>query len=99
MAILFLDSSAVAKRYIAEQGSHWVRDMLEPAAGNEPYVSGVTGVEVISAITRRRRVGSLSATASSAAIQEFIDDWQYLYSRLAVEEAMLEGRNESRRAA
>src|SRR5438046_379336 len=90
MAILFLDSSAVAKRYVTEQGSQWIRAMLDPPAGNELHVSVLAGVEVISAIIRRRRTGSLDATRSSDAIGEFLDDWQYLYSHAAVDERLID---------
>lgn len=90
MAILFLDSSAVAKHYITEQGSQWIRTLLDPDAGNELHVSVLAGVEVISAIIRRRRMGSLDATTSSAAISEFLDDWQYLFSHVAVDERIID---------
>lgn len=90
MPILFLDSSAVAKRYVAEQGSQWIRAMLDPAAGNEHHVSVVAGVEVISALIRRRCIGSLDAGASAIAIDEFLDGWQYLYSHISVDEHLID---------
>jgi len=90
MAIFFLDSSAIAKAYIVEQGSVWIRSLLNPGAGNELNVSVVAGAEVISAIIRRRRTGSLDAIASAAAIQEFRDDWQFLYNHVAIDEQLIE---------
>ena len=56
MAIFFLDSSAVSKAYIIEQGSQWIKSVLDPSAGHELHVSVLAGVEVISAIIRRRRM-------------------------------------------
>lgn len=35
MAILFFDSSAVVKRYVAEAGSQWIIHLASPAAGND----------------------------------------------------------------
>jgi predicted nucleic acid-binding protein len=90
MAILFLDSSAVAKRYITEQGSNWVRAALDPANENQIHVSLLAGVEVIAAITRRRREGSLDADAASAAIRELRDDFEFLYQHVAVNELVIE---------
>ena len=46
MAVYFLDSSALVKRYITETGTLWVRRLCEPAAGHElqaevvAYLSG-----------------------------------------------------------
>ena len=90
MAVLFLDSSAVVKRYVSESGSQWTRTVLDPAVANEHHVSVVTGVGVISAIIRRRRIGSLDATTASAAISEFLDDGQYLFSHVAAGERQID---------
>jgi hypothetical protein len=34
MTSLFLDSSALVKRYIIENGSNWIRSLVAPGAGN-----------------------------------------------------------------
>jgi hypothetical protein len=90
MAILFLDSSAIAKCYVIEEGSHWVRTALDPAGENQIHVSLLAGVEVIAAIARRRREGSLDAKAASAAVHEFRDDFEFLYQHVAVNEQVVE---------
>src|SRR5689334_13518887 len=90
MAILFLDSSAVVKHYIAEEGSQWIRSMLDPGAGNELHLSVLAGAEVISGIVRRRRAGSLDAATASAALNEFLDDWQNLYIHVSVDERLID---------
>jgi predicted nucleic acid-binding protein len=46
VAVLYLDSSAVVKRYVAEIGSAWVQGLTAPAAGNRSWIAAVTGVEV-----------------------------------------------------
>ena len=38
----FPDSSALAKRYIAETGSGWVQTLTDPAAANTIYVARIT---------------------------------------------------------
>jgi predicted nucleic acid-binding protein len=50
MPIFFLDSSAIAKRYVAETGSAWVAGVMHPSAGNHLQVARISGVEVIAAI-------------------------------------------------
>jgi len=32
--IYYFDSSAAVKRYAPEKGSHWIKGIVEPAAGN-----------------------------------------------------------------
>jgi len=45
MAICFLDSSAVVKRYVSEAGSAWIQGLTAPQAGNLLYVARITGAE------------------------------------------------------
>lgn len=53
--LLFLDTSALAKRYLAETGSGWVRAVIDPASGNTIAVANITRVEIGAAIARRQR--------------------------------------------
>ena len=52
-----MDSSCLVKRYVNEIGSEWVLSITDPVAGNEIYTARITGVEVISAVSRRKRDG------------------------------------------
>lgn len=54
--MLFLDASALVKRYVHEAGSRQVNELLTEAV---LVVSRLTQVEVMSAISRRVREGSL----------------------------------------
>jgi predicted nucleic acid-binding protein len=55
MPIYFLDSSALAKRYVAEAGSNWVKSICNPNARNIIACSNLMEVEVSSAFCRRCR--------------------------------------------
>ena len=55
----FVDTSALGKRYIAETGSIWLRSLLNPATGNKVVIARTTAVEMIAAISRRERGGTL----------------------------------------
>lgn len=66
MAVLFLDSSALVKRYVAEVGSAWVKSRSDPAAGNTCWIASITRVEVLAALYRRVRMGLLSLTQARA---------------------------------
>ncbi|MEH2159716.1 MAG: type II toxin-antitoxin system VapC family toxin [Nostoc sp.] len=62
MGIYFIDSSALVKRYISETGSAWVLGLFDPTLKNEVFIAAITSVELIAAITRRSRGGSISIT-------------------------------------
>ena len=79
MAAYFFDSSALTKRYVMERGSAWVISITDPAAGNQNHIVRITGVEVISAITRARRSGSISTTDATIAIADLRHDFAKEY--------------------
>jgi predicted nucleic acid-binding protein len=60
MAAYFIDSSALVKRFAVEVGTPWVINLFRPALANRIYVARITSVEVVSALTRRLRAGSLT---------------------------------------
>jgi predicted nucleic acid-binding protein len=59
MAVLFLETSALVKRYVAETGSRWVLGLTDPAAGNVCWLTSITRVEVLAALYLRVRTGTL----------------------------------------
>jgi uncharacterized protein len=61
MGIYFLDSSALVKRYVSEVGSSWVMQRLDPALNHDVFIAAIASVEIIAAISRRARSGSLTA--------------------------------------
>lgn len=60
MSDYFLDSSALLKRYTAEQGTAWIRALVAPRSGNVLFIAEITPVEIISGIQRRQRAAQLS---------------------------------------
>ena len=90
MAAWFLDSSAVVKRYVSETGTGWVLTLTDPAAGNDLYVASVTGVEVVSALTRRGRGGSLTQATASAAVSQFQHDFANQYQTVQLTDAVVD---------
>ena len=71
MAIYFVDSSALVKRYIQEVGTSWVRRLTRQAAANHIYLARITVVEVTSAIARRRKGGTVLPARASSMLSEF----------------------------
>jgi uncharacterized protein len=62
MSTLFLDSSALTKRYLTEIGSAWVSDLADPAAANILAVAEITRVEVAAALAARHRASAITQT-------------------------------------
>lgn len=58
--IYYLDTSALIKRYVAEAGSGWIRNLVDRDARNLLLTSRMTVVEARSALARRRREASIS---------------------------------------
>ncbi|HEX8202862.1 MAG TPA: type II toxin-antitoxin system VapC family toxin [Isosphaeraceae bacterium] len=89
MAIYFFDTSALVKRYVNEVGSAWVDGLIDPAAGHSARVASITGVEVVSAIARRERRGSISPTDAATVRADFRYDFANLYQVTVITPAIV----------
>ena len=89
MKYFFFDTSGLAKRYINETGSVWVRNNCSFASGNIVFVAEITSVEITSAITRRSRGGSLTLENSAASIARFDADLRNEYVTLEITSDLL----------
>jgi uncharacterized protein len=80
VAAYFLDSSALLKRYLSEIGTAWVQALTAKASGNILLISRITSVEILSAIARRQREGSLTSeqtqTLRTIFQQHFTDQYE-----------------------
>ena len=91
MAVFFFDTSGLAKRYIYETGSTWVTNVCLPASRNLVYIAEITAVEMVSAITRRARSGSLTTAHAAAALARFEADLLKEYFVLEIASRLLTG--------
>jgi uncharacterized protein len=76
MSAYFFDSSGLVKRYIVETGSNWVIGLFKPSANNLIFIAAITGVEVVSAIARRRKGLTVTRTNAQKAIFRFQRDFR-----------------------
>ena len=80
MATLFLDASAVAKRYIAaEVHARRVQEACAPAADTLLIVARHTSVELASALARRVREGGLQSEHRERLWRSFSQHWAAQY--------------------
>ena len=92
MAIYFVDSSALVKRYISEIGSTWVLELFDFTQDNEFFIAAITAVEIIAAITRRMRGGSISSADATLVCNQFKSDLQTDYQIIEISEALRDRR-------
>ena len=71
MADYFLDTSALVKRHVNENGSRWVKSLVHAKADHQLYIARITAVEATSAITRRQRAGDLTPAQAGAILGHF----------------------------
>ena len=74
MAGYFTDSSAVAKRYLDEVGSAWLKSLYAEQHSNRFYAVATISVEVVAAISRRARGGTITLTDADAFCSLFLAD-------------------------
>ncbi len=79
MGAYYLDSSALVKRYVQEQGTGWISALTAARSGHEIFVALVTGAEVVAAIARQARAGRLNAKDADSIIQAFQSHFEAQY--------------------
>jgi len=86
----FVDSSALVKRYVPETGSAWIRALSAQKTGNSLFIARITWVEVVSALARREREGSLTPTDRTLIIQRFRSDMNDQYQVIELDAKLAE---------
>ena len=89
MAAFFFDSSALVKLHINETGTTWTKTIADPAVRNRLYIASIAGVEVVSAITRRRVVGAISTEDAIAALADFRRDLMSAYVIIEIDAQLI----------
>ncbi len=88
MALYFLDSSAIVKRYFQEQGHEWIEALHNPAQGHALYIAQVALVEVVASICRKAREQNMPLNERDSTIDDFRRDVQQTYSVWLVDKAL-----------
>ncbi len=89
MATVIFDASGIVKRYLTEIGSAWVQGLADPAAAHELFLTRLTRVEIVAAISRRSRGGPLPAAAAQVLLAQFRHDAAHQYTILDITPALL----------
>ncbi|MBA3873148.1 MAG: type II toxin-antitoxin system VapC family toxin [Anaerolineae bacterium] len=89
MSAYFVDTSALAKRYIREMGSTWTRSWLHVSGGNQIFVSELIRVEMFSLLHRYKRMNLFSNASIGRMQNAFLNHFQSEYSVIALNEALI----------
>jgi len=74
--IVYLDASALVKRYVAEAGSPEVEGLI--GEGQAIGTAVISRAEVAAALARAVRIGLVAREAGAKALQAFNADWEHL---------------------
>jgi predicted nucleic acid-binding protein len=72
--MIYLDSSALVKRYVEEDGSDKVQLLISET--DIVFVCRLAYPETLSAITRRQRIGDISDRSFKRVKEQFKSDWE-----------------------
>jgi predicted nucleic acid-binding protein len=75
--MIYLDSSALVKRYLEEVGSNTVRSVITSAAAIA--TSKLSFPEMLSAFMRKRRAGEIGSKALYGVVHKFETDWYHFF--------------------
>ena len=94
MKLYFFDTSALAKRYVVEQGSTWVRNLTLLKNQNPIILSQITWVEVMSAFARLEREKKISKKDINLLINIFQYDWNIQYNTINLDDSIIKSSGE-----
>ena len=89
MAGFFCDSSAIVKRYVNEKGSNFVDNLTDLSSGNIILLARITRVEVVSAIARRLKNGSITTADAQNSLAAFQHDLTNSYFTIEITPVLL----------
>ena len=90
MAAHFLDTSAVVKRYVLEPGTTRVQALTDPTISHSHFLVRITLAEVVAAVTRREKGGSITSANAAAALADFHHDFTQQYRVIEVSRSLVD---------
>jgi uncharacterized protein len=88
--LYFLDTSALVKLYVREEGTEAMLELARPQSGNEFGLLTLAAVEVRSAVRRRERMGDIDDGTASEILMLFESHLENRFIRQPLTEAVIE---------
>jgi predicted nucleic acid-binding protein len=86
---IFIDTSALAKRYVQEPGSKELEELLTSIT-SEIFISTLAFVEFASAMGRKLRNKDIAEAKVGEAIKELEEDWYEVFAKIPLEDMLAE---------
>ncbi|NJN32783.1 MAG: type II toxin-antitoxin system VapC family toxin [Synechococcales cyanobacterium RM1_1_8] len=86
----FLDTSALAKRYMVELGTDWIQSITTAPTQNPLFLCQLTWVELHSAIARRQREQDLTPSQAEQLLTTFQQHWDSQYYIVRTDESLIQ---------
>jgi len=90
MTVYYLDASAIAKRYLREQGSAWIENLVEQVEAHRFVSAAIVSVEVLAAIARAVRAKRVNPRQAQQTIARFSSDAQVYWRTWAITDDVLQ---------
>lgn len=90
MAAYFFDSSALVKKYVEERGSAWVARRTTGGKHDALYFSVVTQIEMVSALSRRARMGHLTIVGLNDCLRLMREDMKGLFQVVSLNKPVVD---------
>jgi len=89
LSVYFIDTSSIGKRYVAEAGSTWLRNIIRPEHGHTFIISELTLVETVSLLEKKVREGALATIIADFLRFQFLTHAHYEYRVIPIESKIL----------
>lgn len=89
MSVYYVDTSALAKRYVPEVGSQWVLSWILPSNNNVIVMAELASLEIFSLLNRRVRENTLSAANADVLKSNFLLHVEHQYSVIPLTSTIL----------
>ena len=78
------------KKYVAEVGSVWVGETTSAESGNKIFTSTITGAEVVAAVCKRGRTGSITPEDAAKALTAFKSEFRSSFTTINVSDQIID---------
>lgn len=89
MDAYYFDSSGLVKRFTREKGTAWVLNLFKPSNRHTIYIARITPVEVIAALTRQNRIGTISVSELDKSTGRFVRSLQSRFAFVEISDNLV----------
>lgn len=89
MPLYYFDASAVVKAYVEEEGTFWVKALIEDEA-TPIVISPLSGAEVVAALARKARLNEIRRPKRDEAVESFRSDYRHRFIQASLDARTIE---------